>query len=281
MRVRHFLLPAALTLALLLQACAPAQPEQAAAALSGAQDAVAGAIEDPAEDAQASIAEVTTAVVVAAQASVQEVLPPVAAPAPRLPAAATRLIVRWEVSSPAYYAKRLTRPIWPGGSSGATCCIGYDAGHQTAATIRADFADHPGVQRWASAAGVVGTPARALARSLQDLQFDYAYAIDVFDRSTLPRYHAAARRALGPDFELLPEDAQGSLDSTGYNRGWAMLGPNRREMREIRDVCVPARDVHCIAAQQRSMCRLWVGTPLERGLCDRREDEARTSEGSA
>ena len=130
--------------------------------------------------------------------------------------------------------------------------IGYDGGQQTAATIRSDWAAHADVDRLATTAGKAGTGAQALARSLRTVTTPLPLAMDVFSNSTLPRYHAAARRALGDGFDYLPEHAQGALDSLGYRRGWAMGGPNRREMREIRDTCVPARDVHCIAAQIRS-----------------------------
>ena len=49
--------------------------------------------------------------------------------------AAVAHIVRWEITSPAYYDKRLRWPIWPGGASGVTWCIGYDGGHQTGPVI--------------------------------------------------------------------------------------------------------------------------------------------------
>ena len=267
---------------LLVEGCTPttqSHPAVAAAqSIGDAQAEVADAVEDPVSDAQRNITEATTQAVVAVQDVVQQALPPAQPAAPAMPAAATRLIVRWEVSSPGYYTQRLAHPMWPGGSSGVTWGIGYDGGQQTAETIRNDWAAHADVDRLAATAGIAGTRAKTLALSLRTVTTPFAYARDVFSASTLPRYHAAAGRALGDGFAQLDDGPQGALDSLGYNRGWSMLGPNRREMREIRDTCVPAGDGSCIAAQLRSMKRLW---PNVRGLRDRREDEARTAEGSA
>lgn len=280
-RLPHLLFAALLASALM--ACAPAQvQETVATSVDDVQEPVEDAIADPIEDAQRDITNVTTGAVVAVQEVVQEILPPAPPAEPRMPAAATRLIVRWEISSPAHYTRRLQMPVWPGGASGVTWGIGYDGGHQTASTIRSDWAGHASVARLATTAGVTGTPARALARSLRDVLTPYDQAEAVFTASTLPRYHAAAARALGDGFHLLGDNPQGALDSLGYNRGWSMLGPNRREMRHIRDVCVPSGDAACIATQLRSMKRIWPGDRAPGpGLRARREDEAVTAETPA
>lgn len=60
-----------------------------------------------------------------------------------------------------------------------------------------------------------------------------------------------------------------------------MAGDSRREMKTIRDVCLPASDSACVARELRSMCRLWRGTSIEAGLCARREAEAKLSEKNA
>lgn len=288
MRLCAVLLPAALIA--LLAGCNPPQATDPAAAtqpvaqaIGDAQEAARDAIADPVDDAQRSVAEATTAAVVAVQSVVQEALPPQPSPAaPALPRAATRLIVRWEVSSPVYYTKRLQHPVWPGGASGVTIGVGYDLGQATAPVIAGDWAAHPQADRLPAAAGVSGADARALARQMRDVATPYPLAEQVFTASTLPRYHAAARRALGPGFEALPDNPQGALDSLGYNRGWSMIGPNRREMREIRDTCIPAADAGCIAAQLRSMKRLWPGDRAPApGLRNRRDDEAATAEQGA
>ena len=49
------------------------------------------------------------------------------------------LIVEFEISSEAYYNRRLKRPYWPGGASGITIGIGYDLGYCSAAQCRRDW----------------------------------------------------------------------------------------------------------------------------------------------
>ena len=253
-------------------------------AVAQVQDAAQDVIADPVEDAQAEFAAAITNAVSATQAVVVGALPADVVPpaVPTLPKAATTLIVRWEVTSPAYYSKRLERPVWPGGASGVTWGIGYDGGHQSAEAIRADWSMHPAVERLSATSGVRGAAAAALVRQLRDVRTPLDMAEHVFTHASLPKYHAAARRALGPGFDTLPDASQGALDSLGYNRGWLMSGPNRREMREIRDTCIPANDSDCIAAHLRAMKRLWPTSKAPHpGLRNRREDEARTAEGKA
>src|SRR5262249_40302876 len=80
-----------------------------------------------------------------------------------------------------------------------------------------------------------------------------------------------------PGVDALPADAQGALVSLIYNRGPRMTDrdpkvQDRREMRAIRDA-VLAGDLKTIAAQLRSMKRLWEGKGLG-GLLKRRDAEA-------
>lgn len=191
--------------------------------------------------------------------------------------AARELIIRWEVTSQARYERLYRRPIWPGGASGVTIGIGYDLGHQPAVVIRQDWVDHPQVAWLPQAAGVRGAGAQGLARAMAPVETPWALAERVFSEATIVTYYRRARRAF-PGFERLHPDVQGALVSLVYNRGTAMNGDSRREMAVIRDRCVPAADGACIAAQLRAMCRIWRGTPNERGLCARREDEARLVE---
>lgn len=74
---------------------------------------------------------------------------------------------------------------------------------------------------------------------------------------------------------------QGANVSLGYNRGWSFVGERRREMRAIRDDCVPRADRECIAVQLEAMCRIWAGQDIGEGLCDRRKDEARLARSDA
>lgn len=187
---------------------------------------------------------------------------------------AAKLIVRWEVTSETAYNQRYSGVLWPGGASGPTWAVGYDGGHQTRATISRDWADHARVADLVETSGVVGSEAQRRIMEWVDIKTPFDYANRVFTETTLPAYTAAARRALGPEFDDLDNGAHAALVSLGYNRGWSMTGPRRAHMRAIRDECVPALDSQCIARELNAMCDLWPQTP---GLCNRRRDEARTA----
>lgn len=252
-----------------------------AALLAGCQPPPAAGAQrspGPLERVQEAIAEAAVPAVVAVQEAVEQVAPPPAQPAPVRPLVApcaVDLIVHYEVTSPAHYARRLEGVIWPGGASGATWGVGYDGGHQTRGVIRRDWDRHEAREQLSGTAGITGAAARALVRTLQDVRTPYGYAYEVFETASLPVYHGRARRAFGDPFDQLPPPAAGSLVSLVYNRGAGMAGDSRREMRALRDVCVPAGDVDCIAREIRAMCRIWEGTPNGPGLCRRRDDEAR------
>lgn len=239
-----------------------------------------GAIADPVEDAQRSVAAVLVPAVVAVHEVMGEALPAPPVPAiaaaapPGVSPAAVALIVGFEIISPAYYTKRLQSPVYPGGASGATIGIGYDLGHQARDTIAADWAEHPQLERLLPAAGVMGAPARQLVRTMRDVRTPLADAQRVFSAATLPTYNALTARTFANGWDALPPNTSGSLTSLVYNRGASMRGDRRREMREIRDACVPSGDAACIATEIRAMKRHWMGTSIERGMAARREAEA-------
>lgn len=183
---------------------------------------------------------------------------------------AVALIAAWEVGSRTAYIRRWSGVYYPGGASGPTWGIGYDGGHQTARRIRADWTEHPAVGRLQETAGISGTAAKAQISRWRGISTPYDAAFVVFEEISLPAYRIQARRAFGPRFDDLPPRAAGALVSLVYNRGGGMTGNARAEMRTIRDRCLPAQDVACIAQQLAAMCRLWAGTPNGDGLCSRR-----------
>ena len=232
------------------------------------------------EPTRAHVAGAAMPVVVNARALVRDVLPANRPPAVAVDPAAVDLIVRWEVSGEAQYRQRLQHPIWPGGASGITWGIGYDAGHKTKSDISASWSAHGAVERLTGAAGLAGTQARDQLPGFADIVVPWPLAHGVFVSDSLPAYLARARRAFGPPFEGLPPRAQGALVSLVYNRGPSMAGTRNREKRAIRDLCLPAADLACIADELRAMCRIWAGTPAGPGLCRRRHDEARLVGGT-
>lgn len=253
---------------ILLAGCAPEVAQEAA--------------EAAAETTQEASTEVVAPVVVAVQSVaevVAEVLPE-PAPRPQVHSEAVALIVRYEVSSQAYYQRRLQGVICPGGASGPTWGIGYDGGHQSAARIRREWAMHPEVERLATASGVTGDAAcRAWRGRHLDIRVPLALAQEVFDSTMMPTWLGATRRTY-PGVDLMTGQAEGALVSNSFNRGTSMLGDRAREKRVIRDTCVPMLDAPCTAQQLRAQCRIWQGTTLERGLCARRESEGLLAEST-
>lgn len=233
------------------------------------------------------VAEAVLPVVVAVREQVQAVVPE-APPAP--PAAveaaldpaialATRLIMRWEVTSPAYYTRRLQGVYCPGGISGPTWGLGWDGGHQTERDNRRAWSVHPDVERLAKTSGQSGKRCRASADSLADVRTPLSMAELVFAGYALPKYQAMAERKYGPGIATIPAGARAALWSETYNRGGIRDCDGRsREQCVIRDKCIPAGDGQCVAKQLRAMCRLWVGTVHDPGLCNRRNDEASTAQ---
>lgn len=270
---RGALLLLALSLGAICAGCYKPAPTQAPAPSVAAADAVV--------DTQADAAAVAVPMVVAVRNIVDEAAPASAAIPCEVDPQAVALIVRYEVTSEAYYTAHLLMPIWPGEQSGVTWGIGYDGGTQTRARIAADWRRHAQAARLVETSGIVGTPARALIPRLADVRTPYPLAAEVFATAMLPTYCELAARTFRDGWQSLPMLAQGALVATLYNRGAGMLGDRRREMRALRDSCVPAGDVACIARELRSMSRLWVGTPIEVGMRLRYEATAALAERGA
>lgn len=286
----------ALAAALTLAACArpvsvPAVDEPVAVAATPvtqpAQAAQPAVADRPLPEAQAAVAASIAAPVVAAQALVQAAVDPTPPlPPPPEPAeascrrAAASLIVRWEVTSEGYYTRKLLLPVWPKGQSGITWGIGYDGGHQTSATILQDWEEHASAGRLSTTAGITGDRAAKVLNQYRDIITPFDYAGRVFETRSLVEYHRQAQRAFREGFEDLSPEACGALLDLVYNRGVAMSGDSRREMRALRDECIPKQDTACMAREIRSMKRLWRGTVNEAGLTARRESEAQLIEGA-
>lgn len=167
-----------------------------------------------------------------------------------------------------------TRPDWPGGASGVTCGWGYDMGYSDKSVIESDWhklQDQPR-HRLSATSGVTGMRAKKVVPTLRDINIDRGIGTEVFDDVDVTRWVMATRNAL-PGFNDLRPNAQGALVSLGYNRGWSMIGSNRSEMRNIKDL-VPKRDYSAMANQVRLMVRIWRGTSIEKGMTRRRYAEA-------
>ena len=168
---------------------------------------------------------------------------------------------------------------WPGGESGITIGIGYDLGFATSEQFKADWSDCLSAgdcETLGGVLGLTGQKAKARADGLKAIQIKRADAEKVFQQRSVPAAQKQTEAAF-PGVDKLPPDAQGALVSLIYNRGPRMSDrdpqiQDRREMRAIRDA-VTAGDLKTIAAQLRSMKRLWEGKGMG-GLLKRRDAEA-------
>lgn len=169
-------------------------------------------------------------------------------------------------------------PGWPGEQSGVSIGIGYDLGYTTADVFKADWVEvltAKQIKILLPVVGLKGAKAKAALKKLDDVKIPIKGGEKVFFERSLPKYIVLTENAF-PGIGDLPPDAQGALVSLVYNRGTSMTGESRKEMKEIRDL-IPKKDLTGIAAQIRSMKRLW---DPESGLIKRREDEAKMIEKS-
>lgn len=171
-----------------------------------------------------------------------------------------------------------SKPDWPGGQSGVTIGFGYDLGYVTVDQFESDWGELVRAElasRLRAMVGLRGLRARNRVQDLSDVRIARSAAEAVFTTRTLPLFELRTEQAF-PGVDALPPDVRGALVSLVYNRGTSMVDGSpddrRREMRAIR-VAVAAGDLVEIAAQLRSMKRLWQGKGLG-GLIARREEEA-------
>ena len=172
-------------------------------------------------------------------------------------------------------AEGLDQPAkWPGGGSGITLGIGYYLGYVTVEQFEQDWgpilsADQ--MERLKTAIGLKGGAAQMRAPQFADIRITRPQGEEVFKKRTLPLHSGRTEQAF-PGVDQLPPDAQGALVSLVFNRGPAMDGDRRKEMRAVRDA-VAKKDLPEIARQIRAMKRLWEGQGLD-GLLRRRDAEA-------
>jgi hypothetical protein len=184
------------------------------------------------------------------------------------------LIVKYEVSSKAYYDRYLAKPTWPGLSSGVTIGIGYDLGYNTRSQFFKDWKHllpNLTFARLVDTLGVKGVRASGLVKGLSDIRIPWDQAVGVFKASTLPRFINLTIKTY-PGAEKLHPDVLGALVSVVFNRGASLVGSRRKEMAMLKEA-VRHGDLEMIERLIRQMKRLWVGTKF-RGLVRRRDAEA-------
>jgi hypothetical protein len=197
------------------------------------------------------------------------------------------LILEFEVGGGEnYYNKFLKNPTWPGEQSGVTIGVGYDLGYVNKAEFSEDWKDLPKetFDRLYKVVGIKGYNAKNLIRGLKDITIPWGLALKVFNNKTVTKFYNLTRQTF-PNFDNLPEDAKGGLVSLVFNRGAALEGDRRREMKLIRDgmklvSTFDQKALTFIANQIRNMKRIWAGGSIEKGMNRRRDAEAKLIEQS-
>ena len=197
------------------------------------------------------------------------------------------LILEFEVGGGEnYYNKFLKNPAWPEGQSGVTIGVGYDLGYVNKTEFSEDWKDLPKetFDRLYKVVGIKGYNAKNLIRGLKDITIPWDLALKVFNNKTVTKFYNLTRQTF-PNFDNLPEDAKGGLVSLVFNRGAALEGDRRREMKLIRDGMklvsnYDQKALTFIANQIRKMKRIWIGGSIEKGMSRRRDAEAKLIEQS-
>jgi len=197
------------------------------------------------------------------------------------------LILEFEVGGGEnYYNKFLKNPAWPEGQSGVTIGVGYDLGYVNKSEFSEDWKDLPKetFDRLYKVVGIKGYNAKNLIRGLKDITIPWDLALKVFNNKTVTKFYNLTQQTF-PNFDNLPEDAKGGLVSLVFNRGNALEGDRRREMKLIRDgmklvSTYDQKALTFIANQIRNMKRIWIGGSIEKGMSRRRDAEAKLIEDS-
>jgi hypothetical protein len=197
------------------------------------------------------------------------------------------LILEFEVGGGEnYYNKFLKNPAWPEGQSGVTIGVGYDLGYVNKSEFSEDWKDLPKeiFDRLYKVVGIKGYNAKNLIRGLRDISIPWDLSLKVFNNKTVTKFWNLTKDTF-PNFDNLPEDAKGGLVSLVFNRGNALEGDRRREMKLIRDGMklvsnYDQKSLSFIANQIRNMKRIWAGGSIEKGMNRRRDAEAKLIEQS-
>jgi hypothetical protein len=197
------------------------------------------------------------------------------------------LILEFEVGGGEnYYNKFLKNPAWPEGQSGVTIGVGYDLGYVNKTEFSEDWKDLPKdiFDRLYKVVGIKGYNAKNLIRGLKDIVIPWELSLQVFNNKTVTKFWNLTKDTF-PNFDKMPEDAKGGLVSLVFNRGSALEGDRRREMKLIRDGMritntFDQKALSFIANQIRNMKRIWAGGSIEKGMNRRRDAEAKLIEQS-
>lgn len=194
-------------------------------------------------------------------------------PFPPITAAGMTFIAREEVSDGMTYRQRFQRPCLPPFPSGVTIGIGYDCRFVGRAQLEADWQGVLSPQAIALLEPALGIPGSQFLRDrAAAVTITLGDAMRVFAARSLPKYFDLTRRIYPAVADHTLNAAQRTaLVSLVYNRGAALGGDRRREMRTIQALLLNGR-LDDVPAQFESMTRLWQN--VAKGLVKRRRAEA-------
>src|ERR1700680_3653628 len=145
-------------------------------------------------------------------------------------------IVTEEDSGQIYYTAHYENFDFPGGASGPTVGIGFDCGYCTAAQITKAWTGiipDAMVAALERAAGIKGSAAAQFVHNhAHTVTITWDQAMAEFMQRELPEWEAQCRAAL-PNYDLLPGDCAGAIDSLAYNRGAAGFHASGDRYREM------------------------------------------------
>ncbi len=205
-------------------------------------------------------------------------------PFPKLDTNGVAFIALEETGGLAYYEAHTIWPHWPGEASGITIGVGYDLRFQTATDLQNTWGAQLPAKTLTELSKDLGKRgSKKRAAELADLQIKVPFkaAWSVFIAKTLPRYYADTL-SIYPSLDKLSPLCRSVLVSLVFNRGNALNGESRREMREIQalldQAAQPGLDktkrlaiLAGVEDQLVSMKRLWNSGS---GLIKRRQAEA-------
>ena len=194
--------------------------------------------------------------------------------------AINQAIMAFEVSwSPttgfATYNKKYARPVVPdpiNTDSGVTVGIGYDCSVMSSAKIIKDWSSVLPADMVTSLSKCAGLKKQAAVGALQTVKNVFVSieaALQVFYNNTIFSYSKQALSIYPNIINIHPIEAS-VIVSLVYNRGSALEGDRRREMKQLVGAINRDNDKE-MADLIRSMCRLW---PNTKGLQIRRKAEA-------
>lgn len=187
-------------------------------------------------------------------------------------------VIVFESGGKEYYNKVLKKVTWPGGQSGLTAGIGADFGYLSHSEYDTYFKKYFTLEQNTILRSIIGLKGQAAKNKLslvKDIELSWDNACKLFQEWTLPKFWKLTA-GIWPGFDKLCSKATVALVSIVFNRGSSLIGDSRREMKTIQGL-IPKKDYTGIAAQIRSMKRLWIGQGLD-GLLKRREEEAKMVE---